>query len=115
MNNTYEFPIDITEKIFEEQRFEVDRKSFDTERGALPQGADIYSDVNGTIANTRSYNIVGYTNVSGSFGSAQGNHTSVSSADVFGEKPLALTAVDKVQVLKLSSLSGNVAREAQTL
>ena len=57
-----------------------------TERGALPQGADIYSDVNGTIANTGSYNIVGYTNVSGSFGLAQGNHTSVSSADVFGGK-----------------------------
>ena len=82
-----------------------------TERGALPQGADIYSDVNGTIANTGSYNIVGYTNVSGSFGSAQGNHTSVSSADVFWGKPLALTVVDKVQVLKLSSRSGNVARD----
>ena len=82
-----------------------------TERGALPQGADIYSDVNGTIANTGSYNIVGYTNVSGSFGSAQGNHTSVSSADVFWEKPLALTTVDRVQVLKLSSRSGNIARD----
>ena len=82
-----------------------------TERGALPQGADIYSDLSGTVANTGSYNIVGYTNVPGSFGSAQGNHTSVRSADVFGEKPLALTTVDKVQVLKLSNLSSNIARD----
>ena len=81
------------------------------ERGALPQGADVYSDLSGTVANTGSYNIVGYTNVPGSFGSAQGNHTSVRSADVFGEKPLVLTTVDRVQVLKLSSLSGNVARD----
>ena len=81
------------------------------ERGALPKGADVYAEGSGIVSNTGSYNIVGYTNVSGSFGSAQGNHTSVSSADVFGEKPLALTAVDKVQVLKLSSLSGNVARD----
>ena len=81
------------------------------ERGALPKGADVYAEASGTVSNTGSYNVVGHTNMPGSFGAAQGNHASVSSADVFGKRPLALTAVDKVQVLKLSSLSGNVARD----
>ena len=81
------------------------------ERGTPPQGADVYADVNGTVSNTGSYNVVGHTNASASFGVAQGNRTSASSADVFGERPLALTTIDRVQVLKLSSRSGNVARD----
>ena len=82
-----------------------------TERGGLAQGADIYADPGGSVFNNGRCNVIGATNAPGSFGAGQGNHTSVRSADVFGEKPLALTPVDGAQVLKLSSLSGNAARD----
>ena len=84
-----------------------------TERGGLPQGSDVYVDASGTVVNNGRYNVIGGTNAPGSFNTAEawGNHVSVSSADVFLANPLALTTVDGVQVLKLSSLSRNVARD----
>ena len=83
-----------------------------TERGGLAQGADIYADSGGSVFNSGRYNVIGSTNAPGSFGAGQGNHTSIRSADVFqATNPLALETVDGVQVLKLSSLSGNAARD----
>ncbi len=82
-----------------------------TERGGLPQGADVYADVGGSVLNNGRYNVIGYTSAPASFSSTWGNATSVSSGDVFQEKPLALATVDGTQVLRLSSLSGNVARD----
>ena len=81
------------------------------ERGGLAQGADVYADSGGSVFNSGRYNVIGQTNAPASFGSAQGNHTSVSSADVFFTIPLALVSMDGARVLKLSSLSGNVARD----
>ncbi|RRD63369.1 hypothetical protein EII26_11900 [Fretibacterium sp. OH1220_COT-178] len=82
-----------------------------TQRGGMPQGTDVYAETGGSIFNNGRYNVIGQTNAPGSFSSAWGNHISVSSQDVFHTQPLALTAINGVQVLKLSSLSGNVARD----
>lgn len=82
-----------------------------TERGGVAQGADVYADSGGSVFNSGRYNVIGQTNAPASFGSALGNHTSVSSADVFFAIPLGLVSMDGVRVLKLSSLSGNVARD----
>ena len=84
-----------------------------TERGALPQRADIYGNSDGGgVINAGRYNVIGHTNLPASFPSASewGNYALVGSADVFqAANPLALTTVDGAQVLKLSSLSANVA------